>query len=94
MAVRLSALGLGQLKNSATSSGIEPATFRLVAYWHSVNHTYEVCVEISSTAATGELEDQTRNITRLCRYCFSLNYCLVTWYRFNILYVHIYIFAC
>jgi hypothetical protein len=25
--------GLGQMKNPVTSSGIEPATFRLVAYW-------------------------------------------------------------
>jgi hypothetical protein len=25
--------GLGQLKNPMTSSGIEPATFRIVAWW-------------------------------------------------------------
>jgi hypothetical protein len=25
--------GIGQLKNPMTSSGIEPATFRLVAFW-------------------------------------------------------------
>jgi hypothetical protein len=32
--------GSGQLKNPMTSSGIEPATFRLVAYWPQLSHWY------------------------------------------------------
>jgi hypothetical protein len=47
---------LGQLKNPMTSSGIEPATYRLVEWCLSQNHEYHEKVQSQSPASGKRLE--------------------------------------
>jgi hypothetical protein len=48
--------GLGQLKNPMTSSGIEPATFRLVAYSASTNYATAYYFKVKSKSPSQYLE--------------------------------------